>query len=89
MYKDIIEGGGRPDARFQFGGSADSCYPTAVNERDAVAEFVDFVHMMRRHDHRSVEPVSQVEHTLPYCLARPRIETHCGLIEEQYSWAMQ
>ena len=55
--EDIIECRIGSQTCFQFSGSADSNNPTAIHERNAIAEVVDFVHVMRCHYHSSVEPV--------------------------------
>src|SRR5664279_1369258 len=89
LEKNVIERGIRPDARFQFGGSADGRDPSAVDECNAVAELVDFIHVMRCHDHRPLEPVSEVEDMLPDRLSGTGIDANRRLVEEQHDRAMQ
>src|ERR1035441_9762305 len=72
--KNVIERGIRPNARFQFRRSADGGNPATVDQRNAVAELVDFIHVMRCHDHRSIKSFPEVEDMFPDCLASTRIK---------------
>src|ERR1039458_10671751 len=81
--KDVIERGIGTDACLQFGGSADGWNPATVDERNAVAEFVDFIHVMRCDDHRPVKSVPEIESPLPHGFARTGVEPNGRLVEEQ------
>src|SRR5271169_1344291 len=82
LDEDVIERGSRPDTGFQFGRRADGYDSAAIDERDTVAEIINFIHEMRGYDHRSLKPVAQIEHAFPHGLARAGIETDGGLVEE-------
>ena len=69
--------------------SADRRNAPAINERETVAELIDFIHVMGRHDHGAVEPVSQIEDALPNCFTGGGIEADRRFIEKQHGRSME
>ena len=60
-----------------------------IDERDAIAELVDFVHVMRGDDHGPLKPVPEIEDAIPHRFASRRIKPHCRLIEKQHRGPVQ
>src|SRR5664280_272346 len=87
--KSVIERSIGPYARFQFGRSADGDNPAAIDKSNAVAVLVDFIHVMRCHNHRSIKSVPEVEDMFPDCLSSTRIKADGRFVEEQHSRAVQ
>ena len=68
---------------FSFSGESSAFELAVIDDRDAVAQLVGFVHVVRRDEHRQVAlRLDPLQH-LPHGDARDRIEAGRRLVEEE------
>src|SRR6478735_2862603 len=81
VAEDVLEGGALTRRGLEVVGSAEGAQRAVVHERDAVAQRVRLLHVVRReHDGHAVVALHLVD-ALPDAVARHRVQAHGRLVE--------
>src|SRR5262245_34148413 len=91
IHEDVVEGRlvlevqAPPHLVLELGGRALADDPTGVDDRDAIAQLVRLLEVLRREEDRRAAPVDPPD-LLPHRQSAGRIETSRRLVEEQHLW---